>query len=78
MPKRAKDAMPPMPNASQHGTLTIRPMATGDAAAVADMARELAAALDDPEPALDPDDLARDGLDRSAGSIAWWRRWTAA
>ncbi len=31
-------------------------------AVVAAMARELAAALDDPEPVLDPDDLARDGL----------------
>lgn len=37
-------------------------MATADAAAVAEMARELAAALDDPEPILDPDDLVRDGM----------------
>ncbi len=37
-------------------------MATADAAVVAAMARELAAALDDPEPVLDPDNLARDGL----------------
>ncbi|HET8919134.1 MAG TPA: GNAT family N-acetyltransferase [Xanthobacteraceae bacterium] len=36
-------------------------MAAGDAAAVAEMARELAVALDDPEPVLDPNDLMRDG-----------------
>jgi GNAT superfamily N-acetyltransferase len=42
--------------------LTIRPMASGDAVAVAEMARELAAVLYDPEPALDPNDLARDGI----------------
>jgi GNAT superfamily N-acetyltransferase len=37
-------------------------MVTGDAAAVADMARELAAALDDPEPAIEASDLVRDGM----------------
>ena len=37
-------------------------MASGDAVAVAEMARELAAVLYDPEPALDPNDLARDGI----------------
>lgn len=47
---------------SEHVKLTIRPMASGDAAAVAEMARELAAILDDPKPALDPNDLARDGI----------------
>jgi GNAT superfamily N-acetyltransferase len=47
---------------SEHEQLTIRPMASGDAAAVAEMARELAAILDDPDPALDPNDLARDGI----------------
>jgi GNAT superfamily N-acetyltransferase len=36
-------------------------MAAADAAAVAGLARELAAALEDPEPALDPSDLIRDG-----------------
>src|SRR5579864_6664529 len=50
-----------MPSASEYGDLTIRPMVTGDAAAVAAMARELAAALDDPDPVLDPSDLVRDG-----------------
>ena len=50
-----------MPNPSEHGELTIRPMAAADAATVAELARELAAALDDPEPALDPSDLIRDG-----------------
>ena len=51
-----------MPTASAHVELTIRPMARGDAAAVAEMARELAAVLDDHEPALDPNDLVRDGI----------------
>jgi len=37
-------------------------MARGDAAAVVEMARELAAVLDDPEPALDPNDIVRDGI----------------
>lgn len=37
-------------------------MARGDTAAVAEMARELAAVLNDPEPALDPSDLLRDGI----------------
>src|SRR5215469_16174373 len=32
-----------MPSATEYGELTIRPMARGDAAAVAEMARELAA-----------------------------------
>jgi GNAT superfamily N-acetyltransferase len=50
-----------MPSATEYAELTIRPMARGDAAAVAEMARELAAVLDDPEPALDPNDLVRDG-----------------
>jgi hypothetical protein len=50
-----------MPAASANVELTIRPMASGDTVAVAEMARELAAVLDDPEPALDPNDLARDG-----------------
>ena len=37
-------------------------MTRRDAAAVAQMARELAAVLKDPEPALDPNDLVRDGI----------------
>ncbi len=37
-------------------------MAPADAAAVAQMARELAAVLDDPEPVIDPNDLVRDGM----------------
>src|SRR5262249_61129119 len=37
-------------------------MATQDAAVVAEMARELAAALDDPDPVLDPNDIVRDGM----------------
>jgi GNAT superfamily N-acetyltransferase len=49
------------PRKRQHGKVTIRPMATEDAAAVAQMARELAAALSDPEPALDAQKLVRDG-----------------
>jgi len=57
-----------MPNPNEHGELTIRPMAAADAAAVAEMARELAAALEDPEPALDPNDLIRDGT----GSERWF------
>lgn len=43
-------------------TASIRPMTRRDAAAVAQMARELAAVLKDPEPALDPNDLVRDGI----------------
>jgi GNAT superfamily N-acetyltransferase len=39
----------------------VRSMAAADAAALAELARELAAALEDPEPALDPSDLIRDG-----------------
>jgi GNAT superfamily N-acetyltransferase len=49
-----------MPSANEYRALTIRPMATGDAAVVAEMARELAAAVDDPEPILDSNDLVRD------------------
>jgi GNAT superfamily N-acetyltransferase len=37
-------------------------MAAVDAAAIAEMARELAAALEDPDPILDPSDLVRDGI----------------
>lgn len=51
-----------MPSAHEYGGLTIRPMVTGDAATVAEMARELAAALDDPDPVLDPNDLLHDGI----------------
>jgi GNAT superfamily N-acetyltransferase len=36
-------------------------MVARDAAAVAEMARELAAGLNDPVPSLDPNDLVRDG-----------------
>jgi GNAT superfamily N-acetyltransferase len=36
-------------------------MAAADAAAVAELARDLAAALHDPDPILDPSDLIRDG-----------------
>jgi GNAT superfamily N-acetyltransferase len=50
-----------MTSMNEHRRWTIRPMAEGDATAVAAMARELAAALDDPEPLLDPIDLIRDG-----------------
>lgn len=50
-----------MPSVRKHGQLTIRPMAAGDTAAVAEMARELAAALDDPKPVLYPNVLMRDG-----------------
>jgi hypothetical protein len=50
-----------MSTANEYGELTIRPMATEDAAVVAEMARELAASLDDPEPILDSNDLVRDG-----------------
>jgi GNAT superfamily N-acetyltransferase len=57
-----------MPSVSEYGQLTIRPMAAGDAAAVAEMARKLAAALDDPDPVLDPNDLMRDGI----GSERWF------
>jgi GNAT superfamily N-acetyltransferase len=46
---------------SAYGQVTIRPMAAEDAAAVAQMARELAAAVADPEPVLDARDLVRDG-----------------
>jgi GNAT superfamily N-acetyltransferase len=51
-----------MPSAHEYAGLTVRPMAAADATAVAGMARELAAALDDPDPALDPNDLVRDGV----------------
>jgi GNAT superfamily N-acetyltransferase len=57
-----------MQSVSEHERLTIRPMAAGDAAVVAEMARELAAALDDPEPVLKPGDLVRDGM----GSERWF------
>jgi GNAT superfamily N-acetyltransferase len=57
-----------MPNPSEHEELTIRPMAAADAVALAEMARELAAALDDPDPILDPGDLVRDG----AGPERWF------
>jgi GNAT superfamily N-acetyltransferase len=43
-------------------------MATENAAAVVEMGRELAAVLDDPEPALDPNDLMRDGT----GAERWF------
>jgi GNAT superfamily N-acetyltransferase len=49
-----------MRSASEYGELTVRPMAAADAAAVAEMARELAAAVADPDPILDPNDLVRD------------------
>jgi GNAT superfamily N-acetyltransferase len=42
--------------------VTIRPMRTGDAAAVVDMARALASTVDDPEPNLTADDLVSNGL----------------
>jgi GNAT superfamily N-acetyltransferase len=57
-----------MPSPSEHAELTVRSMAAADAAAVADLARELAAVLNDPEPALDPNDLVRDG----AGPERWF------
>ena len=47
---------------SEQGKLTIRAMAAADAAIVVAMARELAAVLDDPVPALEPGDLIRDGM----------------
>ena len=52
-------------------------MTREDAAAVAQMARELAAVLEDPEPTLDPNDLVREASDPSVGSIVWWQRSTA-
>ena len=63
-----------MPSVSEHEALTIRPMVAADAAAVAAMARELAAALDDPEPVLDPNDLMRDGTGPERWFDAWWPR----
>ena len=42
--------------------ITIRPMRLEDAAAVAELARELAAVVEDPEPALNASDLVRDGV----------------
>jgi GNAT superfamily N-acetyltransferase len=63
-----------MPNASKHGEVTIRPMAAADAAAVTEMARELAAAVDDPDPVLDPRDLVRDGT----GPERWFECLVAA
>lgn len=42
--------------------VTIRPMRAEDAAAVAEMARGLAVAVNDPEPTLDASDLVRDGM----------------
>jgi GNAT superfamily N-acetyltransferase len=47
---------------TEQGEVTVRPMVAADAAAVAEMARELAAALDDPDPVLAPSDLVRDGV----------------
>ncbi len=41
--------------------VTIRRMEPEDAPHVASMARELAAAVNDPDPVLDPNDLVRDG-----------------
>ena len=52
-----------MPRTHEHGKLIIRPMEAGDAAVVVEMARELAAALDDAEPVLQPSDLVRDGIE---------------
>jgi GNAT superfamily N-acetyltransferase len=43
-------------------------MEAADAIIVAEMARELAAALDDPEPVLRPSDLMRDGM----GAERWF------
>lgn len=57
-----------MPSPNEHADLTVRPMAAADAATVAKMARELAAALDDPELVLDPGDLIRDGI----GAERWF------
>jgi GNAT superfamily N-acetyltransferase len=53
---------------SERDEVLIRPMAAGDAPAVAQMARELAAAVDDPEPVLDARDLVRDGM----GTDRWF------
>jgi GNAT superfamily N-acetyltransferase len=47
---------------SEQGEMTIRSMVAPDAVVVVEMARELAAALDDPDPVLAPDDLVRDGM----------------
>jgi GNAT superfamily N-acetyltransferase len=46
----------------REGTVIIRPMQPQDAAAVVEMARELAIAVRDPEPTLDAGDLVRDGM----------------
>ena len=48
--------------------IIIRPMQAEDAAPIVEMARELAAAVDDPEPVLDADDLVRDGT----GAERWF------
>jgi len=42
--------------------LTVRPMQPDDAAMVMEMARELAAAVDDPVPALSEFELVKDGF----------------
>ena len=48
--------------------VTIRSMTAVDAAVIVEMARELAAALDDPDPVLEPSDLIRDSM----GSERWF------
>jgi len=47
---------------SEPNAVTIRPMRAEDAAAVAQLARELTAAVEDPEPVLNASDLVRDGM----------------
>ncbi len=49
--------------------VTVRPMSASDVAIVAEMARELAAALDDPKPPIEPSHLIRDGL---SGPTRWF------
>ncbi len=51
-----------MSRTNKHDETSVRPMEATDAVIVTEMARELAAALDDPEPGLRPSDLLRDGL----------------
>jgi hypothetical protein len=67
---------------SEHREATVRPMEAADADVVAAMARELAAALDDPAPVLSPSDLLRDGMGPERWSTASWpsslMRWRAA
>jgi GNAT superfamily N-acetyltransferase len=53
---------------TEQRNVTIRAMAAVDAAVIVEMARELAAALDDPDPVLEPGDLIRDSL----GSQRWF------